>query len=140
MLALFTYVVYIPIRKITHAADEYSNGNFDAKIDVHSNDEIGYLAASLNYMANELNTLEEDQRKFISNVSHDFRSPLTSIKGAAGGCPPAQQCVQGQRRDGSSLRPTVMAHIGRLREKIHEPSKNPKFIKTVWGVGYTIEK
>ena len=81
VLALFTYVVYIPIRKITHAADEYSNGNFDAKIDVHSNDEIGYLAASLNYMANELNTLEEDQRKFISNVSHDFRSPLTSIKG-----------------------------------------------------------
>lgn len=34
---------------------------------------------------------------------------------------------------------TVMAHIGRLREKLHEPSKNPKFIKTVWGVGYTIE-
>ena len=81
VLALFTYVVYIPIRKITHAADEYSKGNFDAKIDAHSNDEIGYLAASLNYMANELNTLEEDQRKFISNVSHDFRSPLTSIKG-----------------------------------------------------------
>lgn len=81
VLALFTYVVYIPIRKITKAADEYANGNFDAKIDVHSNDEIGYLAASLNYMANELNTLEEDQKKFVSNVSHDFRSPLTSIKG-----------------------------------------------------------
>lgn len=35
---------------------------------------------------------------------------------------------------------TVMAHIGRLREKLKEPAKNPKFIKTVWGVGYTIEK
>lgn len=35
---------------------------------------------------------------------------------------------------------TVMAHIGRLREKMCEPSRNPKFIKTVWGVGYTIEK
>lgn len=35
---------------------------------------------------------------------------------------------------------TVMAHIGRLREKMSEPAKNPKFIKTVWGVGYTIEK
>ncbi|MFT4145938.1 MAG: VanR-ABDEGLN family response regulator transcription factor [Mobilitalea sp.] len=35
---------------------------------------------------------------------------------------------------------TVMAHIGRLREKLHEPSKNPKFIKTVWGVGYKIEE
>jgi len=35
---------------------------------------------------------------------------------------------------------TVMAHIGRLREKMHEPAKNPRFIKTVWGVGYEIEK
>ncbi len=34
---------------------------------------------------------------------------------------------------------TVMAHIGRLREKLKEPAKNPKFIKTVWGVGYTVE-
>lgn len=66
---------------ITKAADEYAAGNFEKKIDVHSNDEIGYLAASLNYMANELNTLEDDQKKFVSNVSHDFRSPLTSIKG-----------------------------------------------------------
>ena len=35
---------------------------------------------------------------------------------------------------------TVMAHIGRLREKLREPARNPRFIKTVWGVGYTIEK
>lgn len=34
---------------------------------------------------------------------------------------------------------TVMAHIGRLREKLKEPARTPKFIKTVWGVGYTIE-
>lgn len=34
---------------------------------------------------------------------------------------------------------TVMAHIARLREKMNEPAKNPKFIKTVWGVGYQIE-
>lgn len=34
---------------------------------------------------------------------------------------------------------TVMAHIGKLREKLGEPAKNPKFIKTVWGVGYTVE-
>ena len=35
---------------------------------------------------------------------------------------------------------TVMAHIARLREKLKEPSRKPKFIKTVWGVGYQIEK
>lgn len=34
---------------------------------------------------------------------------------------------------------TVMAHVARLREKMHEPSRKPKFVKTVWGVGYTIE-
>lgn len=81
VLILFTYIVYIPIRKISKAADNYAQGDFETKIDIHSSDEIGYLAASLNYMANELNTLEDDQKKFISNVSHDFRSPLTSIKG-----------------------------------------------------------
>lgn len=81
LLIIFTYVIYVPIRRITKAADSYAAGNFDAKIELHSNDEIGYLAASLNYMANELNTLEDDQKKFVSNVSHDFRSPLTSIKG-----------------------------------------------------------
>lgn len=34
---------------------------------------------------------------------------------------------------------TVMAHIARLREKMKEPARNPKYIKTVWGVGYTVE-
>lgn len=34
---------------------------------------------------------------------------------------------------------TVMAHIARLREKMNEPARRPKYIKTVWGVGYTIE-
>lgn len=34
---------------------------------------------------------------------------------------------------------TVMTHIARLREKLHEPARKPKFIKTVWGVGYTVE-
>ncbi len=81
LIGLFTCTVYIPIRKITRAAREYSEGNFDTHINIQTNDEIGYLAASLNYMAAELSTLEDDQRKFIANVSHDFRSPLTSIKG-----------------------------------------------------------
>lgn len=48
---------------------------------VDSEDEIGYLAASLSYMASEIARTEDDQKKFVANVSHDFRSPLTSIKG-----------------------------------------------------------
>ena len=47
------------------------------------------------------------------------------------------QAVWGERyMDGNN---TVMTHIARPREKMHEPSRKPKFIKTVWGVGYTIE-
>ena len=82
-LILLTYflVVYRPIRKISKAAKRYVKKDFSEKIHLHSNDEIGILANTMNFMATELDTLEEEQRKFISNVSHDFRSPLTSIKG-----------------------------------------------------------
>lgn len=81
ILVAFTFFVYKPIRKITKAAELYAKGDFSNEIQIKSNDEIGYLANTLNYMANTLDTMEEEQRKFISNVSHDFRSPLTSIKG-----------------------------------------------------------
>lgn len=42
---------------------------------------MGYLSASLNYMSSQLKDMEEYQKKIVANVSHDFRSPLTSIKG-----------------------------------------------------------
>lgn len=81
ILLLFSLLIYRPIRKITSVADAYIDGDFSQKIDIQTHDELGHLAAVFDYMANELNTLEDDQRKFVSNVSHDFRSPLTSIKG-----------------------------------------------------------
>lgn len=81
ILLIFTIVVYIPMRKITKAASSYAKGDFNEVISIQSTDEVGYLANTLNYMAKELGAHEEEQRKFVSNVSHDFRSPLTSIKG-----------------------------------------------------------
>lgn len=81
ILLIFTKSVYFPLKKITAAANEYASGNLSYDIKIATHDEIGYLAATLNYMASELNKMEEYQRKFIANVSHDFRSPLTSIKG-----------------------------------------------------------
>lgn len=75
------FIVYRPLRKITEAATEYAAGNLDYEIPVNSQDEIGYLSASLNFMSTQLRDMEEYQKKFIANVSHDFRSPLTSIKG-----------------------------------------------------------
>lgn len=69
------------IWRMNYIAHKYMEGDFTSVMEDTSEDELGFLSASFNYMAKELNTLEEDQRKFVSNISHDFRSPLTSIKG-----------------------------------------------------------
>ena len=89
-------MVYRPLRQITEVAREYASGNLDYEIPVTSGDEIGYLSASLNYMSTQLQDMDDYQKKFIGNVSHDFRSPLTSIKGyleamADGTIPPEMQ-------------------------------------------------
>lgn len=81
ILAVFTYAVYNPLKQITKGTQEYASGNFKYEIPVEKDDEMGYLAASLNFMASELSNFEDNQKKFIANVSHDFRSPLTSIRG-----------------------------------------------------------
>ena len=81
VLLAFQYFVYLPLRKITEAATQYASGNLDYEIPVNTEDEMGYLSASLNYMSSQLRDMEDYQKKFVANVSHDFRSPLTPIKG-----------------------------------------------------------
>ena len=81
ILIFFTEIVYIPLRKITEATEQYASGNMHYEFSVESEDEMGYLAASLSYMASEIARSEDNQKKFVANVSHDFRSPLTSIRG-----------------------------------------------------------
>lgn len=81
VLIYFSGTVLRPISKINRTAREYAKGNFDAKTGVNRQDEIGELSDSLEYMADELSKLDEYRREFIANISHDFRSPLTSIKG-----------------------------------------------------------
>jgi len=81
ILPVFTKTVFFPLKRITEGANEYAAGNLEYHIELDTHDEMGYLAATLNYMSSELDKMEEYQRTFIANVSHDFRSPLTSIKG-----------------------------------------------------------
>ena len=81
ILIFFTEMVYRPLRKITVATEQYADGNMHYEFTVDSEDEMGYLAASLSYMASEIARAGDDQKKFVANVSHDFRSPLTSIRG-----------------------------------------------------------
>ncbi|MGN0374722.1 MAG: ATP-binding protein [Butyrivibrio sp.] len=80
-IVLFIHDIGKPLRKITSHTEAYAKGDFSSKINLNRSDEIGELADALDYMGSEINSLNEYQRKFIANVSHDFRSPLTSIKG-----------------------------------------------------------
>lgn len=81
IMAYLSRTIIRPIAKLNTAAREYAKGNFEVKTGVERNDEIGELSNSLEYMASELSKLDEYRKNFIANISHDFRSPLTSIKG-----------------------------------------------------------
>ncbi|MCR5417649.1 MAG: HAMP domain-containing histidine kinase [Lachnospiraceae bacterium] len=81
ILLFFTEMFYRPLRKIIYATEQYADGNMHYEFSVDSYDEMGYLAGTLSFIAGKIAQSEDVQKKFIANVSHDFRSPLTSIRG-----------------------------------------------------------
>lgn len=81
LLLILARRILRPLNQLNYAAKEYAAGNFDVKTGITSNDEIGELASNLEYMATELSKLDDYRKSFVANISHDFRSPLTSIKG-----------------------------------------------------------
>ncbi len=82
-LLLFYLLSVRPIKKLMNAAKKYSDGDYQFEPELKSHDEFYQLQSAFKYMARELSSLDEYQKKFVANISHDFRSPLTSIKGYA---------------------------------------------------------
>lgn len=72
-----------PLKTLTETSEEIAKGNLDVKNKIETEDEIGQLAYTLNFMAEELKKREELKNDFISSISHELRTPLTSIKGWA---------------------------------------------------------
>ena len=70
-----------PLKRMTQAARNIASGNFSSRVAVESNDEIGQLAATFNYMAVSLAQQDEAQSSFVANVSHELRTPMTTIRG-----------------------------------------------------------
>ena len=70
-----------PVIEIGDVARQYAKGDFSKRLEKQTNDELGELCDSINYMADELSNTEAMKNEFISSVSHELRTPLTAIKG-----------------------------------------------------------
>ena len=85
-----------PLKKMTVAAQQYADGHFNYPMIKMNGHDQAALASAIQYLAEKMQTMNEYQKQFLANVSHDFRSPLTSIKGyteaiADGTIPPEMQ-------------------------------------------------
>ncbi len=74
-----------PLNNIFKATRSFTMGDFKTRVPVESNDEIGELTVAFNQMADSLEKSEELRRSFVANVSHELRSPMTSIGGFVDG-------------------------------------------------------
>ncbi len=70
-----------PLTDLSDAANHYSRGDFAQSLDITRQDEIGMLAQSLNEMAASLSSMEYMRSNFIANVSHELKTPMTTISG-----------------------------------------------------------
>lgn len=80
-ISVMTYRLTKPLRLMSDAARAMTKGDFSRRIPVTSDDEIGQLAVSFNQMTNSLARLEEVRKSFIANVSHELKTPMTTIGG-----------------------------------------------------------
>ena len=74
-----------PIAQINKAAQNIAAGNFSERVHITTNDEIGQLASTFNFMASSIEKSEKNRRRFVSDISHELRTPMTSISGFVGG-------------------------------------------------------
>ncbi|PYE50233.1 HAMP domain-containing protein [Paenibacillus barcinonensis] len=80
-ILLMSRFIVKPIKQLTAAAQKMSSGDLTVRLKYRNHDEFGELMESFNQMARELQKIDSIREDFVSNVSHEMQSPLTSIRG-----------------------------------------------------------
>ncbi len=76
-------IIVKPLSRLSKATQELAKGNYNVVVNYDGRDEIGQLSKNLNYLASQLSASEQTRQRFISEISHEFQTPLTSIEGFA---------------------------------------------------------
>jgi signal transduction histidine kinase len=93
LAALIAHSVARPLQQIARAAEAVAAGDYDQKLDIRSPDEVRVLAQRFEAMAQQVKANQQAMRDLVANVSHDLKTPLTSIQGFA------QALLEGETRD-----------------------------------------
>lgn len=83
LMGMTTKKMLQPIKQITEATKEVASGNFAVQLETKREDEIAELIENFNKMVKELRGIEGIQKDFVDNVSHEFKTPISSIQGFA---------------------------------------------------------
>ncbi len=77
---IFADILSKPLEKLTEIVRSVGKANMNQQVDISSNDELGELSDSINQMVSQLYRVDEMRKQFVSNVSHELKTPITSLK------------------------------------------------------------
>lgn len=124
-----------PIINITHTAEAYANGDFSERLETGGGDsELDYLAETMNRMADFIDRNEQSRKNFVSNVSHELKTPMTTIGGFVDGIldgtiPPEQEKQYLRTVSSEVQRMSRLVHSMLNISKFEEGSLEPNFVQ-----------